>query len=126
MTRPRTGKTCVCIHCGEEYYVPPYRTKITKFCSRSCLAKAYLPKYEMFRFKKQGKPPHKYKQMKVNGKMVRVHRHLMEQHLGRKLDSSEHVHHINGDSMDNRLENLTVLSNAAHQKIEIALRHSNL
>jgi hypothetical protein len=38
----------------------------------------------------------------------------MEIHLGRKLPSNEIVHHINGDSKDNRLDNLQLMSQADH------------
>ena len=69
-----------------------------------------------------GKPPRKYKQMKIDGKEVRVHRYLMEQHLGRKLSRDEHVHHINGDPLDNRIENLMVLKNGDHQRLELSER----
>ena len=50
------------------------------------------------------------------GKKVRTHRWLMEQHLGRPLLATEHVHHKNGNPLDNRLENLMVLSCASHMR----------
>jgi len=57
-----------------------------------------------------------YKTIQINGKQVRLHRHLMEQKLCRKLEFNEIVHHINGDMYDNRIENLELLSRSEHMK----------
>lgn len=47
------------------------------------------------------------------------YRLLMEKHLGCQLRSDEHVHHINGDRTDDRLENLKVLSASEHARLHI-------
>lgn len=48
-------------------------------------------------------------------KQVLEHRYVMEQHLGRKLLRSEHVHHKDGDGLNNAIENLEVMSPRDHQ-----------
>lgn len=120
--RSKNGIDIVCKVCKKLFYVPKYRIMSAIYCSRSCGAKDLLPQYSEFRLKPLNKPLHKYKTTYVNGKQHRLHRYVMEQHLGRRLERWEHVHHINDDSYDNRLENLVVLSNSDHQKQEAILR----
>ncbi len=51
------------------------------------------------------KPPYKT----VNGIKKTLNRVVMEEHLGRTLESYEHVYHIDGDSTNNLLENLVII-----------------
>jgi hypothetical protein len=51
----------------------------------------------------------KYQYKTIDGRKKRIHRHIMEERLGRFLESNEHVYHLNGDSQDNSIENLVVI-----------------
>lgn len=104
--------TVSCAVCKRRFAVPPSQVARRRHCSRSCYAamQRVLPK------------PDRYVIITVNGKRVRLHRYVMEQHLGRKLESWEQVHHINRDRQDNRLSNLQVLSASEHGKISASHR----
>lgn len=45
------------------------------------------------------------------------HRHVMETYINRPLKTEEHVHHINGNKLDNRIENLRLMSGIDHRKL---------
>ena len=45
---------------------------------------------------------------------IKLHRLIMEQHLGRKLKREEHIHHKNGDRLDNRITNMKIVTNSKH------------
>lgn len=109
-----------CEECGKSYFRRKSRVKESRFCSRRCCALWVLynkNKDKFFNRDMSGKnnPAWKGGKRIVNGyvlvsvgnkKKVQEHRLIMEQHLKRKLSPKERIHHINGDRIDNRLENL--------------------
>jgi len=55
-----------------------------------------------------------YRKIRIENKKIDEHRVLMGKIVGRKLGRFEFVHHINGDTKDNRIENLQLMSPKEH------------
>lgn len=67
-----------------------------------------------------------YVMIRVNGKAVREHRHIMEQMICRKLRPDEVVHHRNHNRSDNRESNLELLKFSEHGRIHSDISIKNL
>jgi len=66
---------------------------------------------------KSGKKGYKYHRLCVDGRRIDEHRFVMEKHLGRRLNSSEVVHHIDGDASNNDIDNLRLMNQSEHTKL---------
>lgn len=117
--RPATGKFFNCILCSKEYYRHPSSIKKgeIKFCSKAC-------DYIFKRGKTKTIKPIEARDWRVNRKgylqttirRIRIlqHRWVMEKNLDRSLLKTEFVHHINGNKLDNVIDNLVLVSSKLH------------
>lgn len=57
----------------------------------------------------------------IKGGYVLLHRIIMENFTGKMLSPNEVVHHKNGNSMDNRIENLEIMDRGEHHRYHASL-----
>lgn len=118
-----------CQSCGKEFFVNKYKTlnNRRKFCSKAC---RHIGQKELVRGERSGR--WKGGRFKNDGGYymilakehpyanalgyVREHRLIMEKYLGRYLLPHEVIDHINGIKVDNRLENLRIVTASQNTK----------
>lgn len=58
-----------------------------------------------------------YKTIRIGNRNAKEHRFVMENHINRKLQHNEYVHHIDGDFRNNDISNLRIVSPKEHYAI---------
>lgn len=106
-----TGKIKRCKYCGKEFY-----STRNNFCSKECVSNYRSDNY----INKKMYEENGYNVVHIRGYNkkgnVKVHRLIMEQHLGRNLTKNEVVHHIDGNKKNNDISNLKVMTRGEHSK----------
>jgi predicted nucleic acid-binding Zn-ribbon protein len=104
----------VCPVCKKEFEKGGRAGKRTQtHCSNQCRNAAKIEKSKgKIYFHDAG-----YRMTRVNGRPKFEHRLVAEKTLGRPLLKSEVVHHNNENKLDNRPENLTVMSQSQHRAL---------
>lgn len=136
-----------CLVCNKEFITYPSKIKLGrgKYCSKECCLKITNNILEENGIKSRffkGQPPTNFKGGKcihkprktsrgyvviykpshplVNNRgYVPEHRLIVEDKIGRYLTRNEVVHHINGNTLDNRIENLQLLTDTEHRRIHL-------
>lgn len=121
----------ICGYCQKEFIT---KKKTSKYCSFSCAGKVNVTLVKNHRGNTNSGALHwnwkggrkvtgsLYRQIKIDDKWLYEHRVIAEEYLGRKLLPREQVHHINMNHMDNRIENLIVVTDSWHTKLHHIMR----
>lgn len=120
----KTAITQYCILCQKPYEIRISHAHLRQTCSRACAAEIKSrtksgPNHPRWKSGKEISPCGYQLEYNPNhpdahkGKVF-THRLMMEQKIGRKLTSKEIVHHKDGNKLNNKIENLQIMTRAEH------------
>lgn len=98
----------VCPQCGKSFHVPPSHRAKRTHCSRAC--------YDTAKSGRAWVSRGGYRFIWVDGREVQEHRWVWEQANG-PIPPGYEVHHRNDNKLDNRIENLELLSKPEHGRL---------
>ena len=107
----KKGKIVKCKYCEKEFY-----STRNEFCSKKCVYEYKKKNYNHKTYIENGYEVKYIKNYNKKGN-VKVHRYVMEQYLDRKLRPDEVVHHIDGNKLNNNIENLKIMTRGEHSKL---------
>jgi len=123
--RKDDGRVCFCVFrkcdkCGKEEkarFDTVVRSRERRggnidFCWSCGNKNRVIPRGREHKNFKNGISASGYKRINVDGKRIYEHRLIMENYLGRKIVSSEQVHHIDLNKQNNDINNLFLFANA--------------
>ena len=111
----RKEKFTIKCPCGKEIITNYSNRNSKKFCSMKCL---YIYRKRRISIPRISKSIDYYK-ITNDGKTINYHRFIMEKHLNIKLSPSIVVHHLNENKLDNRIENLVLMTRTDHNQYHI-------
>lgn len=109
-------ETVTCAHCNKEFEALSSRQR--QFCSNEC-----RQQHESINGRSSSKRTGAWMENGYrviyagDGEGIKEHIKVMEEHIGRKLRPDEVVHHINENRLDNRIENLQLMTRGEHSRL---------